>query len=96
LVDEYQDTNGVQYRLLKLLAQKYRNICVVGDEDQSIYKWRGADIRNILDFEKDYTETKTVKLEENYRSTSNIISASNLVISNNTQRKEKKTFYQQP
>lgn len=96
LVDEYQDTNGVQYRLLKLLAMKYRNICVVGDEDQSIYKWRGADIRNILDFEKDYPEAKVVKLEENYRSTANIISASNLVISHNTQRKEKKLFTNNP
>jgi len=96
LVDEYQDTNGVQYRLLKLLAQKYRNICVVGDEDQSIYKWRGADIRNILDFEKDYPESTLVKLEENYRSTSSIISASNLVISHNTQRKEKKLFTNNP
>jgi len=96
LVDEYQDTNGVQYELLKLLAQKYRNLCVVGDEDQSIYKWRGADIRNILDFEKDYEEAKLVKLEENYRSTSAIISASNQVISNNTQRKEKKLFTNNP
>ncbi len=92
LVDEYQDTNGVQYRLLKLLASKYRNICVVGDEDQSIYRWRGADIRNILDFEKDYEGAKTVKLEENYRSTAHIIRASNLVIANNTQRKAKTLF----
>jgi DNA helicase II / ATP-dependent DNA helicase PcrA len=92
LVDEYQDTNGVQYKLLKLLAAKYRNICVVGDEDQSIYRWRGADIRNILDFEKDYDDAKTVKLEENYRSTSHIIRASNQVIANNTQRKAKSLF----
>ncbi|MEO5667974.1 MAG: UvrD-helicase domain-containing protein [Bdellovibrionota bacterium] len=92
LVDEYQDTNGVQYQLLKLLASKYRNICVVGDEDQSIYRWRGADIRNILDFEKDYENTKIVKLEENYRSTAHIIRASNLVIANNTQRKAKTLF----
>jgi len=92
LVDEYQDTNGVQYKLLKLLASKYRNICVVGDEDQSIYRWRGADIRNILDFEKDYENTKIVKLEENYRSTSHIIRASNQVIANNTQRKAKTLF----
>jgi DNA helicase-2/ATP-dependent DNA helicase PcrA len=96
LIDEYQDTNRVQYRLLKLLAQKYRNICVVGDEDQSIYEWRGADIRNILDFEKDYPEAKLVKLEENYRSTGNIISAANQVISHNTQRKEKKLFTSNP
>lgn len=92
LVDEYQDTNAVQYKLLKLVASKYRNICVVGDEDQSIYKWRGADIRNILDFEEDYEEAKVVKLEENYRSSANIISASNHVISNNTQRKAKELF----
>lgn len=92
LIDEYQDTNGVQYKLLKLLASKYRNICVVGDEDQSIYRWRGADIRNILDFEKDYEGAKTVKLEENYRSTAHIIQASNHVIAHNTQRKAKTLF----
>ncbi len=96
LVDEYQDTNGVQYQLLQLLAAKYRNLCVVGDEDQSIYKWRGADISNILDFEKDYPEAKVVKLEENYRSTSSIITASNKVISHNTQRKEKTLFTNNP
>ena len=96
LVDEYQDTNGVQYHLLQLLAAKYRNLCVVGDEDQSIYKWRGADISNILNFEKDYPEAKVVKLEENYRSTSSIIKASNSVISNNTQRKEKTLFTNNP
>jgi DNA helicase-2/ATP-dependent DNA helicase PcrA len=92
LVDEYQDTNRVQYLLLSLLAGKHRNICVVGDEDQSIYKWRGADIRNILDFEKEYPDAQVVKLEENYRSTGHIIRAASRVISYNTQRKEKNLF----
>ena len=88
-VDEYQDTNRAQYLLIRLLAEGHRNLCVVGDEDQSIYKWRGADIRNILDFEKDYPEAKIVKLEQNYRSTQTIINASSHVISNNTTRKKK-------
>ncbi len=88
-VDEYQDTNRAQYLLVKLLAAGHRNICVVGDEDQSIYKWRGADIKNILDFEKDYPEAQIVKLEQNYRSTKNIIGASSKLISNNTERKAK-------
>ncbi|MFA5820511.1 MAG: UvrD-helicase domain-containing protein [Candidatus Gracilibacteria bacterium] len=88
-VDEYQDTNRAQYELIKLLAQKYRNLCVIGDVDQSIYGWRGATIQNILDFEKDYPETKIVVLEENYRSTQLILDASNDVISKNQQRKEK-------
>ncbi len=92
MVDEYQDTNHIQYLLVQLLAKKHRNLCVVGDEDQSIYSWRGADISNILDFEKDFPEAKVVKLEENYRSSSNIVTAATHVIKNNTQRKDKTLF----
>ena len=91
-VDEYQDTNHIQYLILKMLAKKHRNICVVGDEDQSIYGWRGADISNILSFEKDYPEAKIIKLEENYRSTRTIINAASHLISHNTERKGKKIF----
>lgn len=91
-VDEYQDTNHIQYLLVKMLAEQHRNLCVVGDEDQSIYSWRGADIQNILSFEKDFPEAKVVKLEENYRSTSTIVRAASSIIKNNTERKDKTLF----
>ncbi|HEX2414127.1 MAG TPA: UvrD-helicase domain-containing protein [Thermoleophilaceae bacterium] len=89
LVDEYQDTNRAQYRWLQLLCEEHRNLCVVGDDDQSIYRFRGADIKNILDFEHDYPDAEVVKLEQNYRSTQTILNASNAVISNNRARKAK-------
>jgi len=89
MVDEYQDTNTAQFRLVHLLAKKYKNLCVVGDDDQSIYKFRGANISNILDFEKYFSDAKVIKLEQNYRSTQNILDAANAVIGHNTERKDK-------
>src|SRR5262249_37681737 len=92
MVDEYQDTNRAQYVLIKTLAAKYRNLCVVGDDDQCVYVWRGADIRNILEFEKEYPEAKEVKLEQNYRSTKIILDAAWNVVQHNQFRKEKKLW----
>ncbi|MBP3718016.1 MAG: UvrD-helicase domain-containing protein [Eubacterium sp.] len=92
MVDEYQDTNNSQFELVRLLAAKWRNLCVVGDDDQSIYKFRGANIYNILNFEDEYTDAKVVKLEQNYRSTSNILNAANAVIANNEGRKDKRLW----
>ena len=96
LVDEYQDTNVIQYRLVKLLAGTRMNLCVVGDDDQSIYRWRGADIRNILDFEKDFPGVKMVKLEQNYRSTRNILTAAGKVVEKNRGRKGKTLWTENP
>jgi len=95
-VDENQDTNHSQYRLVRLLSDKRRQLCVVGDSDQSIYRWRGADIQNILNFEHDYSETTIIKLEQNYRSTMSILDAANGVIENNSQRKEKRLWSDKP
>lgn len=96
MVDEYQDTNHIQFLLIKQLASKYRNLCVVGDDDQSIYKFRGANIYNILNFEEEYPEAKVIKLEQNYRSTKNILAAANGVISHNEGRKEKQLWTELP
>jgi superfamily I DNA/RNA helicase len=92
MVDEYQDTNAAQFELVHLLTKEHRNLCVVGDDDQSIYGWRGAEIANLLDLEKHYPEVKIVKLEQNYRSTTTILSAANAVIKNNTQRRAKQLW----
>jgi DNA helicase-2/ATP-dependent DNA helicase PcrA len=96
LVDEYQDTNRAQYRIIRLLTDEHRNVCVVGDSDQSIYKWRGADINNILDFEKDFPGTRVVKLEQNYRSTKRVLAIASAVIDNNLQRKDKTLWTENP
>ena len=96
LVDEYQDTNTLQFSLIKLITEKQQNICVVGDEDQSIYKWRGADISNILNFESQFPNTKTIRLEQNYRSTQNILDVAGAVVKNNVQRKGKSLWTSNP
>jgi len=96
LVDEYQDTNRAQYRIIRLLTQEHRNLCVVGDPDQSVYRWRGADLRNILDFEKDFPDCRVVPLEQNYRSTKQILRMASAVIEHNTARKDKRLWTENP
>jgi len=96
LVDEYQDTNRAQYQIIRLLTGEHRNVCVVGDPDQSVYKWRGADIRNILEFEDDYPGTKIVRLEQNYRSTQRVLALASSVIANNVKRKDKTLWTENP
>lgn len=92
MIDEYQDTDNSQYLLVKMLADKYRNLAVVGDDDQSIYRFRGANVENILGFEEDYPEARKIVLDRNYRSTENILNAANAVIANNSHRMEKKLW----
>src|SRR5206468_7408111 len=96
LVDEYQDTNSLQFALVSFLTEKQQNICVVGDEDQSIYKWRGADITNILNFEKHFPNTKTIRLEQNYRSTQTILDVAGAVVGRNLERKGKNLWTSNP
>ena len=96
MVDEYQDTNTVQFRLIQILSSNYRNLCVVGDDDQSIYKFRGANIKNILNFEEEFPDAVVIKLEQNYRSTSTILNAANAVIRNNHGRKDKTLWTENP